>query len=243
MASRAPSHVLPGAVAAAELLAPLGWGEAPRIGILGDSGTGKTAAAEKIVAAYLARVPGVAVVIDDKHVPCRFRGQERRDVAELAARPPVAEPRVLVFRGDIRAGVQVDAESVAEFAWALSARGRPCLVVYDELGRAAADGEWLPGCKRIPAAFGQGRAVGISSLWSTQSPQDAPRAAFEQSSAILVFRMAGMGVALLRRRDYLSGDAQSTIESLPGDDVPPAQRGTFVVLKRGRPFDGRRFRF
>ena len=137
----------------------------------------------------------------------------------------------------------MDAESVAEFAWQLAARRRPCLVVYDELGRAAHDGEWLPGVRKIPAAFGQGRSVGIASLWSTQSPQDAPRAAFEQSSAVLCFRMAGMGLALLRRRDYLSGDVEAAIESLPGDDVAPADRGVFVLLRRGRPWDGKRYKF
>lgn len=244
LATRPTAAVLPGAAAARQVFAPLGWREAPRIGILGDSGTGKTEAAEHLVRYYLDQVPGVVVVIDDKHSPARFKGQERRDVAEIARRPPEPEPRVIVVRGDISRGETVDAESVAIFAWAMSARRRQVLVVYDELARAADDdGKWLPGVEKIPAAFGQGRSRGIASLWGTQSPQQVPRTAFEQSSAILCFRMAGMGLALLRRRDYLGGDVEPVIEALPGDDVPPDQRGEFVVLRRGRPWDGYRYKF
>jgi DNA helicase HerA-like ATPase len=245
VAARAPSAVVPGAEAARDAFAPLAWNEAPRIGILGDSGTGKTEAAQVLVSYYLDQVPGVAIVIDDKHTPARFKGQERRDVAELGRRPPAAEPRVIVIRGSILEGETVDAESVARFGWALAARRRQVLIVYDELARAADDyGMWLPGVTRVPAAFGQGRSIGISSIWSTQSPQQVPRAAFEQSSVILCFRLAGMGLALLRRRDYLGGaDVERAIESLPGDDVPPAERGVFVLLRRGRPWDGRRYRF
>lgn len=244
VATRSPAAVLPGAAAADEAFAPLAWREAPRIGILGDSGTGKTEAAEHLVRAYLAKVPGVAIVIDDKHTPARFKGQERRDVAEIGRRPPDPEPRVIVLRGDIRNGETVDAESAARFAWGLAARRRQVLLVYDELARAADDdGQWLPGVVKIPAAFGQGRSVGIASLWSTQSPQQVPRTAFEQSSVILCFRMAGMGLALLRRRDYLGGDVEEVIEGLPGDDVPPDQRGVFVMLRRGRAWNGRRYKF
>jgi hypothetical protein len=244
LAPRAPGILVSGATAAEEIFAPLAWNEAPRVGMLGDSGTGKTQAAQHLVEYYVAHTTGTAVVIDDKHTPARFRGQERRDVAEIGTRPPDVEPRVIVLRGQIWAGETVNAESVARFGWAMAARRRKVLLVYDELARAADDdGEWLRGVERIPAAFGQGRSVGIASLWSTQSPQQVPRTAFEQSSCILCFRLAGMGLALLRRRDYLAGGVESVISSLPGEDVPPAERGIFVVLRRGRPWDGRRFKF
>jgi len=124
------SGVVSAEKAAAEIFAALAYGEAPRVGILGDSGTGKTEAARRLVAAYLARSPGVALVIDDKELRTRFApAQEYRDVAELAARAPAPEPRALVFRGAVRAGVQVDAGAVAELAWAMSGRRRPTLIV------------------------------------------------------------------------------------------------------------------
>lgn len=244
LAARAPSQVLPGDRASEIVFAPLAFGEAPRIGLLGDTGTGKTEAARRLVAAYLARSPGVALVIDDKEIRARFAGQERRDVAELAARPPVPEPRAVIFRGAVREGVEVDAESVTELAWSMAGRRRPSLVVYDELERAADRGKWLPHVARVPQAFKQGRAVGISMLWGTQSPQDVPRAAFEQSSHIYVFRMDGLGLNVLEDRNYILDDRLAeTIRALPGDELPPAQRGFFVLLRRGRPWDGFVYRY
>lgn len=244
LAASPPSEVVSGEHATATVFAPLAFGEAPRVGILGDSGTGKTEAARRLVAAYVARVPGVALVIDDKELRPRFEGQQYRDVADVRARPPAAEPRVLVFRGEPSRGVQVDAESVAEFGWQLTARRRPALVVYDELERAAEDGDWLAHVKKIPAGFKQGRAVGLSSLWGTQSPQDVPRAAFEQASCILCFRLDGLGLNLLRRRGYVfEPDLESTIRLLPGDELPPAERGYFVLLRRGRPWDRHVYRY
>jgi len=192
----------------------------------------------------VARVPGVALVIDDKELRPRFDGQCYRDVAELQLRPPLPEPRVIVFRGDARNAIQVDAESVAVLGWAMQARRRPVLLVYDELARAADDGEWRDGVEKIPAAFGQGRAVGISSLWGTQSPQDVPRAAIEQSSYLLVFRLDGLGLNLLKRRNYVLDDRLAqVIRSLPGDELPPAERGHFVLLRRGRAWDGLIYRY
>lgn len=227
------------------VFAPLEEGEAPRIGILGDSGTGKTEAARALVAEYLRRVPGVAYVIDDKGATPRFAGQYRRDVAELAARPPDAEPRVVVFRGAPSQGVKVDPERVSRAAWALAVeKRRPVLVVYDELARAADEGEWRPGVEQIPRDFAEGRDVRRTSIWGSQSPQDVPRVPFEQSSAILQFRIDGMGLNLLRRRNYVFEDRLvDVIRSLPGDDVPKPQRGYFVLLRRGRPWDGNVYRF
>ncbi len=239
-----PGTLLPGARAIDLVFAPLAWGEAPRVGVLGDSGTGKTEAERHLVAEYTRRVPGVAIVIDDKEIRPRFAGQYRRDTSEIAADKPIAEPRVLVLRGEARTGVQVDQESVARLAWAMAGRRRPVLVVYDELSRSAKKGEWKRGVEKLPTSFGQGRAVGISSIWGTQSPQEVPLEAFEQASIIICFRLDGRGLNLLRFRNYVQTDElEAKIRSLPGDDLPPDQRGEFVLLRRGRPWDGYSYRF
>ena len=244
LAPTVPRGVVSGDRATDQVLASLAFGEAPRVGIIGDTGTGKTEAARRLVLAYLARVPGTALVIDDKELRPRFDGQCYRDVAEMNVRRPAAEPRVIVFRGDVRAGVQVNAESVAQLAWSMQALNRPTLTVYDEIARAAKKGEWRKGVEKIPAAFGQGRAVGIASMWGTQSPQDAPREAFEQSSYLLVFRVDGMGLNLLRHRRYAADERlREVIPSLPGDELPPKDRGYFVLLRRGRPWDGFVYRY
>src|SRR5688572_17041527 len=75
-----------GAIAARDALAILKFGEAPRVGILGDSGTGKTHAMRWLIAAYLEMQPrGVALVIDDKP-KLRYKGQLRRDRADAEER-------------------------------------------------------------------------------------------------------------------------------------------------------------
>ena len=151
-----------GEIAIEECLRSIDFGEAPRIGVLGDSGTGKTYAATFIVESYVRKIPGWAIVCDDKELRARFAGQERRDIAEIATRPPAPEPRVLVLRGDVRNRITVDPESVAGWAWAMSARGRPTLGVYDELTRACKNGRWSAGNKSLmPDTFGQGRILGI----------------------------------------------------------------------------------
>lgn len=234
-----------GDLATAEVLRPIEYGESPRIGVLGDSGCGKTEAARRIITAYLERVPGIVLALDDKELRARFDGQERRDLAELAARPPAPEPRVYVLRGVPSQGIEVDYEAAARWAWAMASRRTPTLIVYDELTRAAKSGRWLAGKSSVlPKTFGQGRVVGISSLWETQSPQDVPREAFEQSSCVLCFRMDGLGLNTLEDRNYVLGDELAdVIRSLPGDEVPPADRGYFVLLRRGRPWDGRVYRY
>jgi hypothetical protein len=214
--------------------------------VLGDSGAGKSTALRALIAEYMVRSPGLVVVVDDKGPVQRFGGQARRDIGDLVAHPlegPPA-PRVLVLRGDAFAGYKVDREEVCAYCWRVVGRRQPCLEVFDELKEAAAFGQWKSGAEWLPRAFGQGREVGLSTLWGTQDTQEVPAEAFNQSSCLFVFRIAGNGLRLLGQRGYLEGDnVERTILSLPGDDVPPAQRGAFVLLRRGRAWDGIVYRF
>jgi hypothetical protein len=133
---------------------------------------------------------------------------------------------------------------VAALQWQLAQRARPSLCVYDELDRAANAGQWKAGAEsQIGWAFGKGRSVGAASLWGTQETQAVPREAFNQSSCLLVFRMMGNPVRLLKERGYCEGGVDAVIPRLPGDELPPAQRGYFVLLRRGRPWDRRVYRF
>ncbi len=236
-----------GAIAARDALAILKFGEAPRVGVLGDSGTGKSFALKWLIAAYLEMEPrGVAIIVDDKPKQ-RFVGQVRRDIADLRRRPPDPKgPRAIVLRGEPYAiGGDVDPETVAEFQLEQSHRKRPTVGVYDELGKAADGGQWLAGkTSRISWAFGKGRDADVASFWGDQETEGVPRQAFNQSSSLFVFRMRGNPLRLLKKRGYLEGgNVEEVIPRLHGEPLPPAQRGTFVHLRRSQPWDGVIYKF
>lgn len=238
----------PGDEAAAEALASLDYGEAPQVGILGDTGTGKTEAARRLIDLYLRKSQGWALVVDDKELRPRYDGQLRRDVEDLVAHP--VDPRgrrVVVFRGEPSAGVAADPEEVAELAWKRAARRRPSLIVHDELVAGRADfiksRQWRKGIVYMPKSFTLGRSPGVGDLWAAQSPQEVPIDPFEQSHCILCFRLAGLGLETLRARNYLNGGAELVIPQLHGPPLPPQQRGDFVLLRRGQPWNGKIYKF
>jgi len=236
-----------GRLAAEIAFGPLSQNEGPRIGILGDSGCGKTEAARRLVAEYVRRVPnGVVYCVDDKGTRAQYPGQERVDRIDLDRRPLDRNgPRVVVFRGLPFETVEVDPEDIAEMQRKLAMNGRPSMVVYDELDKAANMAMWKRGdASAVRWAFIKGRDYGAASLWGTQETQAVPREAFNQSSCILCFRLVGNPLRLLRERGYLEGgDVASVISSLPGDELPRNKRGYFVLLRRGRPWDQRVYRF
>jgi energy-coupling factor transporter ATP-binding protein EcfA2 len=225
-----------------ECLYSLTFGEAPCIGIVGDRGTGKSTAMRSLCRQYLRRSVGL-VLACDKDGASKFQGQTRVDVSDLAARPMASEPRSVVFVGDLYSGIDPDPERVARFAWLLAARRVPSLLAVDELKWAAKGGWWRKDVIWLRQSCSEGRKHGVGVLWASQSPQDAPREAFEEAGAILCYRLAGLGLALLLDRGYLNGIDPAVVESLPGDDSPPAKRGQAVLLRRGRPWDGRFYRF
>ena len=230
------------------MLSQLDYNEAPQVGVLGDTGCGKTTLILDIVDAYQRRSPGSVLVVDDKELTTKFLGQERRDVDDLIARPVDWQlGRVIVFRGDVARGRRVDLETIAELAWARVGRSRKTLLVYDELLAGREDilcknSQWRSGIKWVPQGFTMGRSPGVGNIWGAQIVQDVPNEVFNCSSAIATFRLAGTGLMKLKERDYLNGGAAEVIPRLAGPPLPPAQRGEFVVLRRGQPWDGRIFK-
>lgn len=209
------------------------------MGLLGDTGTGKTTAEQHLIQEYLRRSPGSALIVDDKEMLPRFEGQYRRDVEDLREHPVDFQlGRVIVFRGEPGRGERVDLEDVAALAWARAQKGRKTLCVFDELvaGREelTKNTQWRKGVTWVPRNFTMGRSPGIGDLWGAQSPQLVPLDVFEQSSAILCFRLAGLGLERLRQRDYLEGGAGDVIPTLSGPPSPPGERGEFVLLRRGQ---------
>lgn len=241
-------EIRPGQEAIDEALAQLAMGEAPQIGVLGDTGCGKTTLTLQLVAAYLKRSPGSVLIVDDKELTTKYQGQLRRDRDDIRRNPiDWQQGRVTVLRGEPRKGERVELEEVAEMAWARAQNSRKTLVVYDELiaGREETlckNSQWRKGVTWLPRSFTMGRSPGIANIWGAQSPSDVPNEPFNQSSVIFTFRLAGTGLARLNERDYLEGGADDVVPRLPGPPCPLGERGYFVALFRGRPWNGKIYR-
>lgn len=214
-------------------------GQGDRLGALGDTGTGKTTLMRALVDAYERQTGGAVVVVDDGGM-AGYAGDEREDLAHLA-REPIQGTRV-VFVGNVYRGRNAEPEEAAKLAWSIAQRRKRAVLVVDELNDACRGGYWRKHVTMLPSAFTKGRKYGLSVVWTTQQVQDTPREVFNQTSAIACFRLVGLGVDRLRERGYLEGMPDGTLESLPGLDAPAATKGTFVLLVRGRAWDGRFYR-
>ncbi|HZC31078.1 MAG TPA: ATP-binding protein [Gaiellaceae bacterium] len=244
-----PPQAEDAAAIAAEAMAPIGFGEGPTVGIVGDSRCGKTEAARRLIAEYMRRSPGPVLIADDKEATPQFEGQCRRDKDDVEKNPPDANgSRVIILRGDrfdVGEG-EVDPEEIAEMQRELAYKFHtPSLGVYDELDRACEGGQFKRNPSTIRWSFKQGKSSGVASLWGTQETQDIPAPIFNQSSMILCFRMQGAPLRLLKERGYLEprNSVELVIPTLPGAELPPDKRGHFVALRRGQTWDGKIWRF
>lgn len=224
-------------------LAPIASGEGCRVGLLGDPGSGKSYAARLIAAEYLRRSRGLVAVANSKG-EAGWSGEEYSSLDDLRDRPN--RGRELVFTPPPTD--TLDLPALALWQWSLATAHRcRSLLIWDELGDAASDGEWIDagddGASQIGRCFTHGRRLGMSELWGAQFAHQVPREAWETTSCVLVWRQAGNALRILRLRGYTDLDVEQVISALPGDDVPPAERGEFVLLRRGRPWDGCTYRF
>lgn len=222
-------------------------GEAPRIGLIGNTGGGKTTAARALAGAYLTIAPGPVIVVDNKAEGRYDDLPGARTYASptaFAVNPPSQGERVWIFRPALFEGGEVDPEEVAAFQWRLAGRRWQSLVVNDELvPHAAHHGQWCRGARWLPRAFVQGRTHGLAQVWGTTALQAVPIDAADQSSELWVFKTAGVALRILDDRNYLIGVPDGTVEQLCGYPAPPEQRGDFVRLVSGVPWDGEIYRF
>lgn len=239
-----PRAVASGDRAADRAFARLDWAEAPAIGILGKSGTGKTEAARRLIPHYLRRSGGLVIVVDDKELKPRYAGQCYRDPDEISTRPPAPEPRVIVFRGDPARMLEVDHEKVAAFQQGLAAKGIRTLCVHDEMSDAARYGQWKAGGSSLLARqFVKGRVIGVGKIWLTQLPAFVPDEPWTQSTALICFNVDEGTLKRLRKHRWVDARLERTIAALPDGNVEPRRRGFFVLLEPECASDGQIYRF
>ncbi len=244
VSSAYPSAVAPGDQAADKAFARLDWGEAPTLGVLGKSGTGKTEAARRLIPHYLRRSGGIVIVVDDKELLPRYPGQCYVDTDEIQRRPPKPEPRTIVFRGEPAKMIGVDHEKVAAFQQGLAAQGFKTLCVHDEMADAARYGQWKAGGESLLARqYVKGRVIGVGKIWLTQIPQYVPDEPWTQSTAILCFNVDEGTLKRLKKHRWVNDRLAQRIASLPDGNVPPNQRGYYLLLEPECGSDGQVYRF
>jgi hypothetical protein len=203
---------------------------------LGNTGQGKTFAGAWLVDEARARgFVAVTLVVDDKGSDTVFRGCARVCPADLRDRPPGEDEAqdVIVYRGvALDPGRTVNVDDVCAQAWEINSLPErpPVLVVVDELRRAVspAGREWR--APMVARTMAEGRAVGISVSWATQSPQRIPVEAFDNSE-LAIFHLGHRGRAYLERADLISADVSAQIARLA-----PRQ---FVLVDAAGDWDGR----
>jgi hypothetical protein len=109
---------------------------------------------------------------------------------------------------------------------------------------AARYGHWQAGKDSLLARqFVKGRVIGVGKLWLTQTPQFIPDEPWSQSTAIVCFNTDETTLARLQRARFVDDRLARLIRDLPSGNVPPAQRGRFVLLLPECASDGRIYRF
>lgn len=224
----------PGTQALALICAPSRKGDGWRHGWLGDTGTGKTWASRKLV-----ELGGQLVLVhdDSKAAPEYPQIRYERTPAELLARPAeeTQDLSAVAFRGDPYAGIVCEVDEVAGLALQFARARIPTRLCIDELERAVTDGGQKLTSANLRACFVQGRSMGLSVNWCTQTPQRVPIEVATQSSSIGIFRLGPRALNYLDERLYFDADMLAV--------VPNLQVGDFVLHRPGFPWDRTVYRF
>ena len=219
------------------ILEPLTRGEGFRHGWLGDSRMGKTYANRWLLEEGIdARLIDQVLILDDKGPEPQYPGLQRANVAHLRRELPTEEQdsRIIVLRGHtMRTGEVCPPDDPARAAFELALLpGSPRVAVsIDELRRAVspAGREWRS--TDVPRLFSEGGGLGVSVTWTTQSPQRIPLEAFDQTETFGIFRCGRRAVNYLADQDMVEPEV---LAILPG-----LQRGEWVFVETGAPWDGR----
>lgn len=208
-----------------------GW----RHGTIGTTGCGKTTLQRKIINSSSM----LTLIHDDMKLEAQYPGsvvtkkKPRETGADLLEQVTDDQETQIVFRGDPFTGTMVEVEDVGALTLQLTRVTRkPVRLVIDELDRAVTDGGNRITSQSLVIAFAQGRSLGLSVLWSTQSPQRAPVQCIDQSSTIAICRLGPRALLYLDERLRFEKDLLATVPTLSQAN----ENGTceFVLYEQGK---------
>lgn len=216
---------------------------------LGDSGMGKTTANNMLIK-YVKPRANLVLTVDDKsiHRPEYSGAAYRANTQHLREKVLTEEEKKLKhisFRGKcysheaLEKMVDLTPEEVASMAWDLVRLSRePFMVVMniDELMKAQIPNSQIWEGTKLPLAYREGRAVGISVISSTQMPQMVNRESFGLSDTIGIFRMDGREAGYLFQQKVLKTKEQVTL-------VASLEVGQWILMQKSVPWDGCVYRF
>lgn len=215
-----------------DLIRSLEKHEGYRIGVLGESGAGKTSAIKLFLAQPF---DGITLIHDEKAGPPQFEGF-RVERASLSGVPN--EAHTVVFRGDPFKSTRVDVDSVAKLALKLARYKVPVRLVIDELDRAVSPGGKALTSEAVRECITQGRAMGLCVLWSTQLPQRAPVEMLDNASALVIGRCGPRAANYLEERCYMTNDVVSAIMNLRAHYEDNRTVGELCVWRNGKKWNG-----
>lgn len=197
--------------------------EGYRVGVLGNTGSGKTITLKTLLTYN--RNQALTLIHDDTKLEPQYAGH-----VAWSFREAPDDAQTVVFRGDVFKSTRVDPEYVSMVGVHVAKTTRqPVRVVLDEAKRACTKGGMKITSETTIQILTEGRMLGVSLLWSNQSPV-VPREFVDQADAIVLHRMGP------RALNYLDETLRFDRELL--EAVPNLEVGEFVIYEDGRPWNG-----
>ncbi len=215
-----------------------------RFGALGETGTGKTTLIRTVLIASLERRHAFFILAHDTKgvIPEYPESIQLSHPNDFKVRGGFREkePHFVSFRGDPIRDIVCPVEDVAAFSLEIARKGRmkdgqwttfPHVVCIDELAAAATEGRRGWDSPSTLKLFEQGRKIGVSTVWTTQSPRKCPPDAMGQSSSVAIFRLTGTDRNNVRDTLMLEGGIVDAISELPDHH--------FLLYRKAVKWDGK----
>jgi hypothetical protein len=146
------------------------------------------------------------------------------------------ERKHVVFRGDLRAGIEGDGDAIARLALKLAREsGTAVCVNIDELDRVLTDGGRSWTAPSVRTVLSQGRAINAWLVWTTQQPQRIPNEPYDQATALCLFRLEAKAARYMEKVCMFDDRMTSAL--------PQLERGQFVLHRPGAAWDGKTYIF